>query len=365
MALGRAELAVVRAHAGGGRRVDEPRTCRGPYRMSSSMPSPVSRVPAAPRGASAPRRRRRPRADVVAVHRARQDAVRVAVEPVHELAALVVEVADTIDGVPSASMSPPEALVEVGLAAIGRHRQLARERHAVVAEPVDEPQLDVVPGDGHRAGRGRRRDRQRRGRRRPAARARSPARPCRRASRRRRARARSMPSASRSRHWARAWSRVVTSGNVAPYGRPVARIARRRAGGAVAAAEQVRAQDADAVGVERPTRPDQRLPPVAGRVGRAGQRVDDERPAAPSAGARAVVAVGDGQLRQQSSRRRARTGRAPRTRAGRSPSAAPTRTRPSGRGGRRHGVIRAAPTRARRRAGLRRWPPRGPGSGRR
>ena len=30
-----------------------------------------------------------------------------------------------------------------------------------------------------------------------------------------------MPSASSSRHWARAWSRVETDGNAAPYGRPV------------------------------------------------------------------------------------------------------------------------------------------------
>ena len=33
---------------------------------------------------------------------------------------------------------------------------------------------------------------------------------------------RSIPRASRSAHCARAWSRVVTSGNAEPYGRPVA-----------------------------------------------------------------------------------------------------------------------------------------------
>ena len=33
---------------------------------------------------------------------------------------------------------------------------------------------------------------------------------------------RSIPSASTRRHWARAWSRVETPGNPAPYGRPVA-----------------------------------------------------------------------------------------------------------------------------------------------
>ena len=86
-----------------------------------------------------------------------QDAIRVAVEPVDELAALVLEVAH--DRRRAARLdSSPEALVEVGLAAVGRHRQLSGEGHALVAERVDEPQLDVVPGHGHRAGRGGRRD---------------------------------------------------------------------------------------------------------------------------------------------------------------------------------------------------------------
>ena len=58
---------------------------------------------------------------------------------------------------------------------------------------------------------------------------------------------RSMPSASSSRHWASAWSRVETAGKVAPYGRPGPRVERGRSGRAVAAAEQIRGEDADLV----------------------------------------------------------------------------------------------------------------------
>ena len=58
----------------------------------------------------------------------------------------MVEIAD--DRRPAVGLDrPPEALVEVGLAAVGRHRQLAGERQAVEAEPVDELDLEVVPGD--------------------------------------------------------------------------------------------------------------------------------------------------------------------------------------------------------------------------
>ena len=113
------------------------------------MPTPVSRVPAAASAANAAAEAAPPDADVVAVHRPGQDPVGRRVEPVDELAALVVEVAD--DRRPAVGLDvTPEALVEVGLAAVGGHRQLAGERQAVEAEPVDELDLDVVPGDGHR-----------------------------------------------------------------------------------------------------------------------------------------------------------------------------------------------------------------------
>ena len=104
-------------------------------------------------------------------------------------------------------------------------------------------------------------------------------------------------------------------GSAAPYGRPRPRVERGRAGRAIAAAEQVRGDDADALGVERPARPDERRPPVAGRVGRPGQGMDDERPAAPRpaadrhAGRRRSAPAG-------SSRRRARTDPARSTRGG-------------------------------------------------
>ena len=85
---------------------------------------------------------------------------------------------------------------------------------------------------------------------------------------------------------------------------------RRRPGRPVAAAEQVGCEDADPVGVERPARTDEGLPPVAGRVGRPGQRVDDHdlrrcaRGADRHAGMRRSA-------REASSRRPARTDRAP------------------------------------------------------
>ena len=50
-----------------------------------------------------------------------------------------------------------ESGIEVGLGAIGRHRELAGEREAVRPEPVEDLELDVVPGDGEGAGRGGRR----------------------------------------------------------------------------------------------------------------------------------------------------------------------------------------------------------------
>ena len=100
---------------------------------------------------------------------------------------------------------------------------------------------------------------------------------------------------------------------------PGPRVGRGRAGRAVAAAEQVGAQDAEPVRVERPARPDERLPPVAGRVGRAGQGVDDEdlrrvrRAPGRRAGRRRSGPAG-------ACRRRARTARARPFRGGRSRS---------------------------------------------
>ncbi len=70
------------------------------------------------------------------------------------------------------------------------------------------------------------------------------------------------------------------------------RIARRGAGGAVTTAEQVRAEHADAVGVESLAGPDDRRPPVARSVGRSGERVDEEDLGGVG-GTRAVVTVCD------------------------------------------------------------------------
>ena len=119
------------------------------------MPRPVSPVP----GGGERRERRLDAAatatDVVAVHDPDQRPVRVAVEALHELVALVVEVG--VDREPAVGLAgAAEPAVEVRLGPVGRHRQLAGEREALVAEPVDQLELDVVPGDGHRArGRGR------------------------------------------------------------------------------------------------------------------------------------------------------------------------------------------------------------------
>ena len=122
------------------------------------MPIPVTAVPAVASGANAADEPATPRADVVAIHRPGEDPVRRRVEALDELLALVVEVAD--DRRPPVGLDgAPEAFVEVGLAAVRRHGQLARERQAVQAESLDELDLEVVPGDRHRARGGRRGDR--------------------------------------------------------------------------------------------------------------------------------------------------------------------------------------------------------------
>jgi hypothetical protein len=60
----------------------------------------------------------------------------------------------------------------------------------------------------------------------------------------------------------------------------------------VASARQVRADDAEPIGVERPAGSDQRLPPIAGRVRRARKGVDDQDLGC-GGSARSVVPVGD------------------------------------------------------------------------
>ncbi len=145
-----------------------------------------------------------------------------------------------------------------------------------------------------------------------------------------------------------------------------------RPGGPVAAAEQVGAQDADPVGVEGPPGPDERRPPVAGGVGRAGERVDDQHLRRVRPGA--VVPVGEGHGQGGAALER-RTARGRRSRAARSRGGAgrrstvvalgdaPGRTSPPG------WACRPAPWRAyRRRRPARPWTRSqrgGPGRGRR
>ena len=75
---------------------------------------------------------------------------------------------------------------------------------------------------------------------------------------------RSMPRSSATAAWVRTMSRMLTTGNVEPYGRPGGRVDRGRAGAALAAAEHVDAHDEEPVGVERPARTDERVPPALG-----------------------------------------------------------------------------------------------------
>ena len=149
-----------------------------------------------------------------------------------------------------------------------------------------------------------------------------------------------MPSASSSRHWARAWSRGRDRRGTAR--RTAVRwpgSTRGRPGRAVAAAEQVRrtGRPTRSVSSARPG-PMSGCPPVARRIGGAGEGVDDDD-LGRVAGPRAVVPVGDGQLGQDRPDRRAGTARAARTRAGRSRPAAPA--------GRAGGAVGVGPRRAR------------------
>ena len=70
---------------------------------------------------------------------------------------------------------------------------------------------------------------------------------------------------------------------------------RCRAGRAIPPAEKIGAQDADTLGLKGPTLAAQWLPPVAGRVRRTSERVDDED-LRRLVGRWAVVPVGDGQI---------------------------------------------------------------------
>ena len=153
MALGRAELAVVGVDAG---RAAPRRRARGPGAGRTGC-RPRCRRPVEPRPAggraarSASPRPPQPRADVVAVHRAGQDAVGRRVEPLDELAALVVEVADDRRTcrrprrrARSARRSRPRC---------GRWSSPAGGRGPGPRRPSRSMScdLDVVPGDGHRA----------------------------------------------------------------------------------------------------------------------------------------------------------------------------------------------------------------------
>ena len=173
-------------------------------------------------------------------------------------------------------------------------------RQPVEAEAFDELDLEVVPGDGHRAGRGRSGDRHqsvgpRSGRvegdlqrDHPAERAADDEVDA--------GRCRGRRGAATGRVPGRGWRPTGRSRRTAG---PVRGSMRGGAGRAVAAAEQVGAQHADPVRVQRAARADERRPPVAGRIGRAGQGVDDDDLRRHPRG-RAVMPVGDGQLRRAS-----------------------------------------------------------------
>ena len=94
VALGRADLSVAGVHPGRQRRVDQRMDLGGPYRMSPSMPTPVRRVPPAASARKAASRPPRPSPTSWRSMRLGQDPIGQRVEPVDELAALVLEVAD-------------------------------------------------------------------------------------------------------------------------------------------------------------------------------------------------------------------------------------------------------------------------------
>ena len=163
----------------------------------------------------------------------------------------------------------------------------------VLAEPVDQRDLDGVPGDRERARRGRRGDRHHRADRfRPLQCHLEAHHPPERPAHDQRDARNSQGVEQRP-----VGPRLVTRGDrrerrpVRPAG---CRIRAARSGRAVAAAEQVRAQDADPVRVECQARSDEGRPPVARGVRGSREGVDDEdlRRVRRTG---AVVAVGDAQ----------------------------------------------------------------------
>jgi hypothetical protein len=72
------------------------------------------------------------------------------------------------------------------------------------------------------------------------------------------------------------------------------RVPGRWSRGAVAAAEQVGAQDAEPVRVERPAGADEGRPPITGRIGGTGERMDDED-LGRHRRTRPIVAIGHGE----------------------------------------------------------------------
>ena len=302
VALGRPDLAVAGAHAGGARGPDQFLDLARPVQDVALDPDPRQRDARATErveGANQPAVRP---PDIVAVHGLDQDPVRRWVEPVDQLVALVVEVADhrrSAVGLDRAT----EALGKVGLAPIGGHRQLAGERQALEAEMLDELELEMVPGDRQRADRRRGSDRGHvAGRLRPGQRDLERHHPAERAA----GRQRDLLDAELVEQ-APLGAGLVHRGD-RREARPV-RPARPwmqggRPAGAIAATEEVRAQHANLGRVECPALADQRLPPVARRVRRSSERVDHED-LRRGIGRRAVVAVGDDQVGERRCRSRA------------------------------------------------------------
>ena len=180
-----------------------------------------------------------------------------------------------------------------------------------------------------------------------------------------------MSRASSNAHWAAAWSACRDRREArAVRTAAAARSDRGRARRAVAAAQEVGAEHADPVGVERSAGADERLPPVAGRIGRTREGVDDDD-LWRLAGGRAVMAVRDDQLGEWRPVREfewpERRGLEPAGPRGQRHGDSTPRRVPRGSGRRVVGTssVTRPRRRARRRPGSRRWPSRVPGPGRR
>ena len=153
------DLAVGGADAGVGRGIHERPHLARPVQdvVLDADPGQARRRPR--RAGGAPRRGRLARADVVAVHRPDQDPVRRRVEPVDELAALVVEVAD--DRRPAVGLERARRTARRSRSRCGRWSSPAGGRAPGRRRPSCSMScdLEVVPGDGHRPDRGGCRDR--------------------------------------------------------------------------------------------------------------------------------------------------------------------------------------------------------------